>query len=250
MKNKCCIFVVFLYLACSPEAIEHCFTQDGSKETRAYELDEFSAITIRRNIALHITYAETQKIQVEAGKNILNDIEFNLQNGHLEIKTRDLCASGSLNAPYIVHLETPNLIEIRNSSQYKVTSTNTLEFDGLVIISENFNDENGLASGDFDLSLQVERLQLVHAGLSEFNISGEANRFSIEIYSGSGRIFASNFKANEVNILHRGFGDVHIFPIEELRGTLLSTGNLVLYNIPDYQDIEALYTGKIIIQTE
>lgn len=250
MKKGFYLVVAFALWACSPESIVDCFTSSGSKITQVIELDNFTEITIRKNIELRISYAEQQKISVEAGRNSIDGIEFQLKNNHLEIKTEDLCASGSRNAPYIVHLETPNLTEIRNSSQFDVFSTTQLTFNELLLISENYNDELGLASGNFDLDVSLQRLQLVHAGLSEFTIRGNTNRFGIEIYSGSGRIFAENLITNQLSILHRGYGDVHVFPVENATGKLLSTGNLILHNQPQFQDIEVLFTGRIIVQTE
>lgn len=250
MKNGIYLLIAVLFWACSPEAIEDCFSGNGSKEIRLLEIEAFDQITIRRNIELRITYAETQSLHVEAGENIINGIDVHFNDGHLEIEAQQLCASGSKNPPYIVHLETPNLKEIRNSSQFKVISTNTLVFEELRLDSENYNDETALASGDFELDLELNKLNIVHAGLSDFHLKGTTNRLDIGFYSGSGRIFAENLLANQVGIYHRGFADVHVFPIEALQGTLTSTGNLIVYNQPDEVNIETLFEGQLIFNIE
>jgi hypothetical protein len=247
MKNKYyLILVVLVVWACSPDPFIDCFSQDGSTEIRFFEVDAFEKIIIRKDIELRITYAEMQRLSVEARANIINGIELNLTDNELEIVGKELCPSGSENAPYIVHLETPNLKEIRNSSQYKVISENTLVFDTLRLDSENYNDETALANGDFELDLDLEQLIIVHAGLSDFTLTGHTNRFNLGFYSGSGRILAQGLQANQIGIYHRGFGDVHVFPLNLISGELRSTGNLILYNQPTTENLETFFTGEIL----
>mgnify|MGYP001071860594 CR=1 FL=1 len=250
IKKITSLFLLFCFCSCSPDAIEDCFTSAGNTETREIELAAFDKITIRKNIELQITYSENQQISIEAGSKKLNDIILNLKEDHLEIKANDLCASGFKNPPYIIHLKTPNLKEIRNSSQFKVQSKNTLHFDELTLISENYNDNSALAIGDFNLDLNTNELFISHAGISDFYLKGTSNYLNIGFYTGSGRIFGESLVANKIDIYHRGFGDVHVFPIEEISGELLSTGNLILHNNPMHIDVDRLLTGQIIFKNE
>lgn len=250
MKNRLYIILILLIWACSPDALLDCFTQSGNTEIRIYEVEAFDKITIRRNIELRITYAETQSLRVEAGENIINDINLTVIDGYLEVSAQDLCPSGIKNPAYIVHLETADLKEIRNSSQFKVKSTNTLVFDELKLTSESYVDSSALASGDFDLDLNLNQLHIIHAGLSDFQLKGNTTRMNIAFYSGSGRIFAEDLIVDKISIYHRGFADVHVFPLEEISGDLSSTGNLIIYNQPDIINIETLFEGQIIFNTE
>ncbi|GGE37859.1 DUF2807 domain-containing protein [Psychroflexus planctonicus] len=250
MKNGIYLLLAVLFWACSPEAIGDCFTDKGEKEIQFFDVDTFEKISIRRNIALHITHAETQKVAIEADENILNGIDLKLVDGILDVEAQDLCPSGSKNPPYIVHLETPNLTEIRNASQYKVISTNQLNFDTLRLISENYNDSSALTVGDFELDLNLNQLHIIHAGISDFQLKGNTTRMNIGFYSGSGRIFAENLAAEEISIYHRGFADVHVYPVEKISGELRSTGNLILYNQPPIQNLETFFTGEILFNTE
>lgn len=250
MKNGIYIILVLLFWSCSPDAVVDCFTRSGNTEIRLYEVEAFDQITIRQNIELHITHSDAVSLSIEAGNNLINNIDLNVENGHLDISAKDLCPSGRKNPAFIVHLSTPNLTEIRNASQFKVVSKNTLNFENLRIISENSNDGSALAVGDFELDVQLEKLNIIHSGLSDFSISGNTNELSIGVYSGSGRIFAEHLIANKIQIYLRGFGNVHVFPVEEIKGELRSTGNLILYNQPPIQQIETFFTGEVIFNTE
>lgn len=250
MKKWKYICILFMFYACSPESIFDCFTRSGTTETRAFEVDAFDEIIIYRNIALHLTYAENISLQIEAGDNLIDGIELDVNNGVLEIKAQDLCASGTKNPPYIVHLSTPNLGRIRNASQFKVKSTNTLKFDELTLVSENYNFSDALSVGDFELELELNKLNISHAGISDFYLSGKANHLELGIFAGTGRIFSENLHAKTCHIYHRGYGDVHLFAEEKITGELRSTGNLILYRIPETIEIKTFFTGELIFKTE
>lgn len=246
MKNTLYVLVCVLLISCSPEAIEDCVRGNGDLKNKTVEIDAFDKITIRPNIALYITYAEEQSLTIEAGEYILENMELNLVDGHLELVGQDLCASGSEIPPYTVYLETPHLTQIRNSSQFEVKSTNTLAFEELLLISENYNDDEALAVGDFRLDIDASKLEITHAGLSDFYVSGTCQQLSIGIFSGTGRIFAKELVAQRVGIYHRGFADVQVFPIEVVEGTLASTGNLLLYHQASTINVERLFEGQLI----
>jgi hypothetical protein len=79
-----------------------------------------------------------------------------------------------------------------------------------------------------------------------FYLSGQTNSGSFNFYFGDGRIEAEQLTVQNLYVYHRGSNDMIVKPIQSLTGTLNSTGNVILKNVPPLIDVEELYQGNVI----
>ena len=142
----------------------------------------------------------------------------------------------------------PNLNEIRNSSQYEVSSVNVLTYPELILISEDFNETNNFTVGDFRLELDNELVKIISNNLSFFYLSGETETLDVGFFGGSGRLEAENLVARHVKIFHRSSNDMMVNPQLSLTGELRGSGDLISINTPPIIDVEQFYTGQLIFQ--
>ena len=73
----------------------------------------------------------------------------------------------------------------------------------------------------------------------------------IFVASGDGRFEGSNLLTHSAKVTHRGTNDVILNVTDQITGTILSTGNLILKNNkPQVIDVSEENIGKLIINTD
>src|SRR5690606_26936846 len=128
-----------------------------------------------------------------------------------------------------------------------INSDGVLSFPNLALISESFNDPQAMyTSGEFDLELDAQRINIVSNGLSYYNLRGKTINFNITFAAGDSRLEAEALLADHVGFNHRGSNDMRINPRKSLKGTLRGTGDVVSFNRPEEVEVEVLYKGKLI----
>ncbi|MGM0635356.1 MAG: GIN domain-containing protein [Bacteroidota bacterium] len=232
--------------ACSPDAINDCLSSAGSWQTTEVAVNDFNKIIIRQNVALKVTDSEEEFVRVSAGENRLEDVEISSENGTLAVQIKDLCTAGFSNPPVVVEVSTNHLTEIRNASQFSVTSTNVLTFPNLILISENNVMSDALAVGDFELAIDNESLVISNGGVSSYYLKGQTDLLGLYLYRGVGQVHAQELTAEAVHVEHKAYGDVWVYPTQSISGELRSRGNVFLANIPPVIEVETFYTGELI----
>lgn len=241
-------FTIWIFCSCDIEATKDCWQSRGETETRSYDVSDLERITIRENIRLEITYGNEDRLEAKGGKTHLDQLNMKQDGESYEFSAEDLCKSGFPEAPIALKLYTSKLKHIRNSSQFNVTSTNTLRLKTLTLIAEEFNDSEALNLGSFQLNVDSEHINITGTGISNFEVSGETEVFNFGTYSGSGSILSRHLTAKVVTFHHRSFSDAIVNPSEVLRGKILSTGNLISIKKPPVIEVEELYTGRLIFE--
>jgi len=251
MKKILFLITLITFLGCDSDKGLNCFQAAGDTIEEEFTVDAFSKITVWERTQLIIKQGETQKVVVETGENLLNDIEVQVKDGILNIRNNNGCNVVRDYGLTKVYVTTPNIESIRNSSGLPVESIGTLSFPALALISEDLEEEDAFhKDGDFKLDLQVENLQIVANGLSNFFLSGTADTANFEIFAGDGRIEAENLLIGELTIFHRGTQDMIVNPQEAIRGKIVSLGNVIAKNRPPIVEVEELYRGRLIFEEQ
>ena len=106
--------------------------------------------------------------------------------------------------------------------------------------------ESGAGTGDFILNVNNDYLNIANNNVSRFYLSGQTNTANFNFYFGDGRIEAQNLTAQNIIVYHRGSNDMIVKPIQSITGTMNSTGNIILKNVPPIVDVQELYQGRVI----
>ena len=237
-------FIVLV--ACNSENAPDCIRSEGAIIQTEINISSFSRILVYNNIQLFITEGPEQKVIVETGENIFNDIEISI-NGDLLIVTNNI------NCNFIrdygltkIYITSPNVSEITNSSELTVTSLGVLNYPNLDLISDDFINNEYYTNGDFDLELNTENLKIITNGFSNYFLKGAVFNANIGLYAGDSRVEASDLIIQNLNIFHRSTNKMIVNPQQSITGEIRSLGDVISKNIPPVVEVTEYYTGTLI----
>lgn len=249
MKKIGYIIFTFILLSCNGDKVPDCFQNAGDIIQQEFEVPTFNKITVFERIELIVTDEPIQKVIVESGEYLMNDIKVTVVNGRLILKNENACNLFRDYGLTKIYVSAPNITEIRNSSGLAVSSNGILNYPELMLVSEDFNEEDTFhTDGDFRMQVNCQNLNVVTNNLSKLFISGNVSNLFIGFYSGDSRFEGANLVAQNIEIFHRSSNDMILNPQQSLIGEIRSTGDVILVNEPPLLDVEVFYTGQLIIQ--
>jgi len=245
MKKLIYIFVLLL-VACNSEDGIDCFQTSGNIIQEMVEVSNFERILVNRDVELIIKESPDYKVTIESGENLINDVIVEVIGNQLILTDNNSCNYVREYGITKIYVEAPNLIEIRTSSQYEISSDGILNYNTIVLYSEDFNGGSEFTVGDFRLTVASENISIVSNNISFFYLEGSVTNLFVGFYSGSGRFEGENLIAQYVDVYHRGSNDMVVNPIQSLTGELRGTGNLISVNEPPIVNVERIYIGQLI----
>jgi len=237
--------VLILPLLCSCKKTFHC-THSGELSSMRIELKPVKRVETCNNIELHVVQDPRTFILVRGGREMLPHFSYLIENGKLVLDDAGKCIFRGDEYKIEVTLHTPDLREIRNSANFGIYSSDTLKFEELRLISENYHQPESPAAGDFDLIVKTNYLEIISNNLSMFSIKGETQQLRIGFYSGMSKFMGKNLRAERIYFLQRSVNDLELFPLHDLKGHIYSTGNVLIFNEPDSIQVTQHYTGSLI----
>lgn len=249
MKKLIYILPFCFLFACNGDKVPDCFQNAGDIIQQEFQVENFDKITVFERIELIVSEGLSQRVVVETGEYLMNDIKVNVQDGRLVLKNENGCNLTRNYGITKIYVTAPNLIEIRNSSGLTMSSNGMLNYPSLKLISEDFNEEENFhTDGDFRLQVNCQSLYITTNNLSNVFISGTAQDVFIGFYSGDGRLEGADLMAQNIQIFQRSSNDMILNAQESISGEIRSTGDVILVNEPPIIDVQAYYTGQLIIQ--
>lgn len=241
MKKFLWIFILVCLVGCSEES--DCFKNQGKETIQTMSLETFDRIHIGTGIELTIEQSDEFSIEIKAGENRINRVEAKVENGELKISDLAECQLfRSVNAVKVL-VKTPTLERIYSLSQYPTRSQGKLTFPKLAL-------ETGLnvdsTPSIFEFEIENDTLILQDNVATQFKIRGKTQYLEVNFWASAGRLEAAEFQADEIKVFHRSSNDMIVYPKEKIVGKLMSTGNLILKNIPPIVEIEQVYTGHVV----
>jgi len=248
MKKLIYICSVLILFSCDSENANDCFKKTGAIIQQEFVMEAFQSILVNRDIELIIKEGPTQKITLETGKNLINDIDVIVLDGRLILTNNNTCNYVRDYGVTKVYITSPNITEIRSSTQYDISSDGVLTYPSLTILSENFGDEDTFVSANFNLQIDNNFFRVVFNNLSNCFISGKTDNLDVTFASGTSRFEGRDLIAQKVKIWNRGSNDMIINPQQAIRGLISGTGDVILVNRPSIIDVEEVYRGRLIFE--
>jgi len=235
--------------SCNNDSALDCFQNTGDIIEQEFVVDTFDKITVFEGVELIVTDEPTQKVIVQTGEYLLSDVKISVVEGRLILKDENGCNISRDYGVTKVFVSSPNIIEIRNSSNFTVSSNGVLNYPELILYSENFGNEGEYsAMGDFNLEVNTNDLRVVFNNLSTAYISGNVTDLFVGFYSGDSRFEGANLIAQNIQIYQRSSNDMIVNPQLSLTGEIRSTGDVISLNQPAIVDVEEFYTGRLIFE--
>jgi len=247
MKKTLYILSLVTLLGCNSENAPDCFQNAGDLVQKEFVVADFTKITTFKNVELFISQGATQQVIVETGEFLINDIEVLVQNDRLLLTDNNGCNLIRDYGLTKVYVTSPNITEIRNSSQLPVNSLGVLGFETLDLISEGFTEDFN-SVGDFNIEIDNTNLKTVSNNFSSFLVFGNTQNLEISYPSGNGRFEGRFLTAQNVDVFHRGTNDIIVNPQQSLTANLISTGDVIVVNTPPIIDIQEQFTGRVLFE--
>jgi hypothetical protein len=247
MKKQVYILILLL-CACNSEDANDCFQTSGTIIQEIVEVSTFERILVNRDIELIIKEAPEYKVTIETGENLINEVTVEVIGNQLILTDRNNCNFVRDYGITKIYVSAPDVLEIRSSTQYDISSDGILNYESLSLFSDDFFAPDTFTTGDFRLHINSEELKILTNNLSSQFITGSVNVLNINFASGAGRFEGATLIAQKVIIGHRSSNDMIVNPQQSLVGQLRGTGDLISVNEPPIVDIERIYTGQLIFQ--
>lgn len=249
MKKTLNIVLFFILISCNNENAPDCFQDAGELVRVEVDLDSFSKITVFENISLVLEQGETQKVVIETGEFLQNEVSALVVGDRLELRNENGCNFFRDYGLTKVYVTSPNITEIRSSTGLPIKSNGVLGYASLSLYSESFIDpEAETTDGEFGLELDSENVEIIANGIAYFNLSGNAQSLSVIVAAGDSRIETESLIAQTVSLNHRGTNDIQVNPQQSITGVIRGTGDVISFYQPSAIDVEELYTGRLIFK--
>lgn len=242
------IFLFVFIFACDSEDAGDCFQKAGSIIQEEVTVSSFNKILVNRDVELIIKQGAIQSVTVETGKNLLNDVTVEVVNNQLILTDNNTCNYVRDYGITKVYVTSPNISEIRSSTQYDISSDGILTYPSLTVLSEDFGAPGTFNVGDFRLQIDNVNFNLTFNNLSVCYISGETDNLSITFAAGTSRFEGRDLIAQNVTVSNRGSNDMIVNPQQEIKGKISGIGDVISVNVPPIIDVEEVYRGRLIFE--
>lgn len=246
MKKIVYILISVLFFACNSEQADDCFQTTGAIIQQEVMLSNFDKILVNRNIELILKEGAEQKVIIETGKNLLNDVAAVVTDGRLILTDNNTCNYVREYGVTKVYVTSPNITEIRSSTQYDVRSEGVLTYPTLTILSEDFYTPDSFTIGNFYLQLNNDAFTIVFNNISNCFVSGTTNNINVTFASGGSRFEGENLIVQNVTFWNRSSNDMIINPQQSISGLISGTGHVICVNKPPIVNVEEVYKGRLI----
>lgn len=241
------ILVLVLIISCDSEDAGDCFQTAGKIVQQEISVATFEKILINERIELIIKDGPIQKVIVETGKNLMNDIIIEVINNQLVATNNNKCNFVRDYGLTKIYITSPNITEIRNSSNLSVISDGVLTYPSIFITSEDYLSDY-LNVGNFEIEVNNTTIRVVSNGISNFHIKGQTVNLNVFFAAGDSRFEGKNLIATNVKITNKSTNDMLVNPQEKIEGDIYSLGDVIAYNQPAIVNVTEHYTGKLIFK--
>ena len=250
MKHLAYIFMAVVLLgswSCKKApAPGDCFKTTGSltKEERA--VSEFHNVVLKNNVNLYLKNGVTNKITVEAGKNLQEKIKTNVnEKGDLVISNENRCNwIRNYDTPVNVYLEYHTIID----TLFYASIGDVANFEGIdtLYFGNKFCVQIGEGAGTLKMNLKTGFLRLVfNYGTCDVDFSGRAD--IVSVYSAAwGKVDLTGVDCPKVWSINNSSNDMFLYSSEELEATTGALGNIFIAGNPAIVNFSKQGEGDLI----
>lgn len=236
-----CMIVIFapLYLGCENASFD-CVRNTGAQTIMTLDLPDFSAINAYDGINLFIKEGAQQEVLLEAGENLLENIEIAVDaTGYLTVSNNNTCNWVRSYKDINLYITTDTLVHINQYGYGTIRSEGIWTFPTVTI-----NAKDGV--GDIHVAVESERLYLVSNSIANFYLSGRTEAFVIGNYYSDGRFSSRDLIARHVSVNQLGSNTIEVNATESIKGSIDGTGDVVYYGSPGTVEVKLNGKGQLI----
>lgn len=234
------LFAALCFSGCEKERWDDCFTPTGSIVMDERSVPAFTEVDISDKIDLVLTEAGEDRLVVEAGKGLLEQIRTEVIGGTLVIRNENTCNwVRRFNVPITVHLSCSSLEQVTYRGTGSITCTNP-------ITTPHFRFHSERGAGNVDLQLDVAGCYFgLFDGTANVTITGQCIEAWYYTF-GFGHIRAHDFHTQICHPHNNCSGDITCYASEEVAATIDNAGDIYYTGDPDSVHLNASGTGQLI----
>ncbi len=243
------VLILSTNISCNSENASDCLQTAGDLVREEIAVPEFSKITVFEKVALVLSEGEAQKVELETGENLREEVSISVEGDRLILRNENGCNLFRDYGLTTVYVTSPNITELRSSTGLPIKSNGVLAYPSLTLLSESFTvPEAETTDGEFDLDVNTGTLRVVVNGIAYFKLRGTSENFNINIAAGDSRIEAQELLAQTISLNHRGSNDMLVNPQSSISGTIRGNGDVISYNRPEVVDVTEIFNGRLIFK--
>lgn len=238
------LFVLFVSTNCKKPENRACWKGTGKLETKIIPLPSFQRMELHQRLRIELVQDSTEFLEVQAGENLQNFIEWSVVDGKLEIWNRNKCVflrykTGDVKI--IIHFKTLSKLIYWGSEL--LSSSDTIQADYLDVL---MND----GAGDLDLSIHVNAINVVNPhGFSSISLKGFCHFLRMDI-DGYGTFNTQNLTVNDsIAVMYSSNGSSYLNANNiKIKAELSSSGNVYYQGVPTLIQKIRYSTGDLLHQ--
>jgi len=240
------LILPYIY-GCDSEEAPDCFKTAGNIIQQEIIVADFNKILIYEGVELIIKQGATQQVIIESGGNLIDNVSVVVENNKLIAKDNNGCNLVRDYGLTKIIITSPNIIEIRNSSEQAVRSEGILTYPTLTLLSEDYQSDY-LNIGDFHITVNNTKVSVTSNGISNFYIDGKTTNLFIGFYAGDSRFEGKNLITDNVKFTHKASNDILVNPQVKLEGDIYSYGDVRSFNQPATVNVTEHFRGRLIFE--
>jgi len=235
--NRYIILIVVVLCSCKKGNKWDCLNSTGEIIMEERAVTDFNEIRISDNINVILTQDTVNKVVMEAGENLLEKIEVEVNGVVLTLKNNNKCNwTRSYKKQINAYITVKDLATITHDGYGRVTGTNTIIMDSLVIHMNS--------NGDIELDIDADYFHADTHETGDLILSGKVWSFGVWT-SGNTWIKCENLVSKYAYIQTNSTGDCNVHSNYLLDIVLNSIGNVNYSGNPSIVTIKNNGKGSV-----
>lgn len=210
---------------------------NGNVVTETRTTSDYDAIKISGSFDVDLVAGQEGKIILKGEENLLSAIKVEVEDNVLKVYVeRNSNIRPSIGKKIQVTIPFDKISEVNLSGSGNIQSKNVIKNDKFLAKLSG--------SGNFNLAVDSNNLELNLSGSGNVRLKGNANNFTTKL-SGSGDIDTTELQSKIVDVNVSGSGNSKINCKESLTARVSGSGNIKYTGNPEKRDVKVSGSGNI-----
>lgn len=237
MKNL--LFTLFAFTSVCSFAQWETITGNGNVKKETREVSGFTGVALSGNMNVQLAYGASNSITVQGDENLLPYIETKVEDGVLQVKSKNKTGLKSKNK-LMVYVSLTKLSSLRVSGSGNITGTGDFSNDGKTDISVSGSGNINVVMNSFN------ETNIAVSGSGNVTLKGKSTNNIDATISGSGNIDCSGVASNDVSAHVSGSGNIKVFANKSIDAKVSGSGNIYYKGSATNINLKSSGSGKII----
>lgn len=233
------LLTLFTFITVCSFAQWETITGNGNIKKETREVAGINGISLSGNMNVQLSYGSSNSITVEGDENLLPYIETKVEDGVLQVKTKNKTGLKSKNK-LMVYVSLTKVTELRVSGSGNITGSGDFSNDGKTNISVS-------GSGNINVGMNsFNETRIAISGSGNVTLKGKSTNNIDATISGSGNIDCSDVVCNDVFAHVSGSGNIKVYANKSIDAKVSGSGNIYYKGSATNLNIKSSGSGKII----